>query len=130
MIVPSLAAVDRAVRASWGADTCDPTDLVDWHPGNPARGQCGVTALVLHDLFGGELILGEVHVGGTRAGSHWWNRFGREIEVDLTREQFQLEEVVTPGIVVKRPDGPPRRCRKQYEILRDRVFARLRSGVE
>jgi hypothetical protein len=38
---------DDLRRAGCGADTCEPTDRADWHPGNPARGQsgqCGVTA--------------------------------------------------------------------------------------
>lgn len=37
----TLAEVEHAVRVSWGADTCDAADRADWHPGNPARGQCG-----------------------------------------------------------------------------------------
>jgi hypothetical protein len=121
----TLADVERVVRTSWGADTCDPVDRADWHAGNPARGQCGVTALVLNDLFGGELVLGEVHVAGERTGMHYWNRFGAGIEVDLTRDQFRQEESVVGGQVVPRPAGPPRRCREEYELLRTRVLARF-----
>lgn len=68
----TLHDVESAVRAARGADTCAPEDLPARSPGNPARGQCGVTALVLHDLFGGELMRGDVLVG--RADFHWWNR--------------------------------------------------------
>lgn len=125
MTLWTIAEVERVVRMSWGADTCDPVDLADWGPDNPARGQCGVTALLLNDLFGGDLVLGEVRVAGERTGVHWWNRFGAGLEVDLTREQFRLDESVVGGQVVQRPDGPPRRCREQYELLRDRVVARL-----
>jgi len=57
MTLWTLTAVERAVRASWGVDTCDPVDRLDWRPDNPSRGQCGVTALVLHDLFGGDRVL-------------------------------------------------------------------------
>jgi hypothetical protein len=127
VIASTLAAVDGVIRAAWDADTCDPVDLADWSPDNPARGQCGVTALVLHDLFGGDLVLGEVRVDGVRTGHHWWNRFGPGIDVDLTREQFRADEVVTAGRVVERPARPPRRCRAQYELLRDRVIAGLRA---
>jgi hypothetical protein len=82
-----------------------------------------VTALVLNDLFGGDLVLGEVHVAGERTGVHYWNRFGTGLEVDLTRDQFRPEEEVADGQVVRRPEGPPRRCRE----LRDRVLTRLAS---
>jgi hypothetical protein len=113
------------VRASWAEDTCDPSDLADWRPDNPARGQCGVTTLVLHDLFGGELVLGEVQVAGERTGVHYWNRFGAGVEIDLTREQFGAHERVVGATVVVRPPGQPRRCREQYELLRKRVLALL-----
>jgi hypothetical protein len=125
MALWSFADIERAVQTSWGADTCDPADLAQWHPGNPARGQCGVTALVLHDLFGGDLMLAEVHVAGTRVGHHYWNRFGAGIELDLTREQFRPVETVGVGRVVVRPAGPPKRCGAQYDLLRTRVLARL-----
>jgi hypothetical protein len=121
----TLTDLEQAVRHAWARDTCDPDDLADWRPDNPARGQCGVTALVLQDLIGGDLVLGEVHVGATRTGRHWWNRLPSGLEVDLTREQFSAKEMVTGGQVVHRPAGPPRSCREQYDLLRYRVFARL-----
>lgn len=121
----TLAEVERVIRASWGADTCDPTDLSDWHPGNPARGQCGATALVLHDLFGGELVLGEVHVNGEQTGYHYWNRFGDGVEIDMTFDQFRPDEVVTAARSLARPSGPPKRCREQYDTLRRRVLDQL-----
>ncbi|SIN44654.1 hypothetical protein SAMN04489832_7308 [Micromonospora cremea] len=113
------------LRGGWGADTCDPHDVQDWHAGNAARGQCGVTALIIQDLLGGELILGEVLAGDAKVGYHYWNRLADGREVDLTADQFQPPEVVVGGQVQQRPPGPPRRCRQQYEILRDRVFAAL-----
>lgn len=122
----TLADVQHAVRMSWGKDTCDPVDRPDWHADNPARGQCGVTALVLNDLLGGDLVLGEVRVAGERTGVHYWNRFGAGVEVDLTRDQFGPEESVVGAEVVARPAGPPKRCREEYELLRSRVLAGLR----
>jgi hypothetical protein len=125
MSVVSFTDVECAVRASWSAETCDPADVAEWRPDNPARGQCGVTALVVQDLFGGDLVLAEVHVDGRKVEYHYWNRFGLGLDLDLTREQFRPEQVVVGGEVVVRPPGAPRRCRAQYELLRDRVMARL-----
>ncbi|MFG1677003.1 hypothetical protein [Micromonospora sp. NPDC049282] len=115
------------LRASWGADTCDPHDLPDWHPGNPARGQCGVTALIVQDLLGGELVLGEVFVGDVRVGYHYWNRLPDGSDVDLTADQFHPQEAVVGGQVQRRPPGPPGRCRQEYELLRRRVLAGARE---
>ncbi|MEU7581292.1 hypothetical protein AB0B50_27235 [Streptomyces sp. NPDC041068] len=119
-----LTDIEAAVRDSWGADTTTPEHRPHWTTDNPARDQCGVTALVLHDLLGGDLLRGEVHVDGVQTDFHWWNRIGQGYEIDLTREQFAPEEIVTEGTVVVRPPEI-RRCREEYELLRARVLRRL-----
>ncbi|WP_460563656.1 YunG family protein [Geodermatophilus arenarius] len=97
-----------AVRAAWCRETRDDSDLADWSPGDPARGQRGATALVLHDLLGGDLLLAEVRrTDGSRQGVHWWNRLPGGREVDLTREQFALHEV-GGGAGRRRPARPAR----------------------
>jgi hypothetical protein len=122
----TLADIQSAIRASWSAATCDPVDLDDWSPHNPSRGQCGVTALVLNDLLGGQVLAAEVlGADGSRQGAHLWNRLAGGVEVDLTREQFTAGEIVQEPRVIERPPGPPVRCRDQYETLRDAVRARL-----
>ncbi|MER5883278.1 hypothetical protein ABT160_05580 [Streptomyces sp. NPDC001941] len=121
-----LKDVEQAVRDSWGADTCTPVHRPHWSADNPARDQCGVTAMVVNDLLGGELVRGEVHVDGERVDYHWWNRFATGVEIDLTREQFAPHESVTDGVVIPRPPAAEwRRLREEYEILRDRVMDRL-----
>ncbi|MGK5530149.1 YunG family protein [Streptomyces sp. URMC 129] len=119
-----LSDIEDAVFSSWDADTCTPEYRPHWHPANPARDQCGVTAMVLNDLLGGELIRGEVHVNGERTDYHWWNRLGMGVEVDLTRGQFGPEETIVGGIVIPRPPTLVR-LRTEYELLRDRVLERL-----
>ncbi|MER5432394.1 hypothetical protein [Streptomyces sp. NPDC002588] len=121
-----ITDIERAVRSSWSAETCTPEFRSRWSPDNPARDQCGVTAMVLNDLLGGELIRGEVHVDGKRVDYHWWNRLGMGLEIDLTREQFGPEETVTGGVVIPRPPVTEwRRLREEYELLRDRVVEEL-----
>lgn len=121
-----LTDIETAVRSSWDADTTTPAHRARWNPGNPARDQCGVTALVVHDLLGGDLIRGEVRVDGERVDFHWWNRLGRGVEIDLTREQFDPHEIVTGGEVVERP-AEIVRLREEYELLSARVLERLRG---
>ncbi|ARQ70806.1 YunG family protein [Streptomyces marincola] len=122
-----LADIERAVRASWGADTCTPGFGAQWTPDNPARDQCHVTAMVLNDLLGGDLLRGEVRVAGQRTDFHWWNRLGMGVEIDLTREQFAPDEIVTEGVVIPRPPTIVR-LRAEYELLRDRVLQRLAAA--
>ncbi|MCC3769857.1 hypothetical protein [Streptomyces sp. UNOC14_S4] len=123
-----LTDIERAIRSSWSAETCTPEfrSHSHWTEDNPARDQCGVTALVLNDLLGGELIRGEVHVDGERVDYHWWNRLGMGIEIDLTREQFGPHEIVTGATVIHRPPATEwHRLREEYELLRDRVLEKL-----
>lgn len=120
----SVERVSEAIRASWSADTCDPVDL-PWSRANPSRGQCGTSALVMHDLIGGELLVAEVvRKHGSKQGHHYWNRLPDGSEIDLTLDQFSADEVVQTGRVVVRPPGRPRRCADQYETLSRRVRER------
>src|ERR1700727_229847 len=106
----TLDEVAPVLRAAWSQDTCDQVDLADWSEQNPARGQCGVTALVLQEVLGGDLLLAEVNFAdGGYQGVHYLNRLPDGREVDLTREQFSDNEIVGQPQVVERPPGLPSR---------------------
>lgn len=115
----TLADLERAIQDSWGRDTSDDPD--EWSEGNPARGQCAVTALLVRELLGGEILLANVLVDGERVDRHAWNRLPSGLSVDLTRCQFQdgaeLEDP-TPG-------EPLLTDRARYELLASRVRQRL-----
>jgi hypothetical protein len=107
------------------ADTCSPDDRADWQPRNPAWGHCDITALIVNDIFGGDLMVGEVHLDGDQHGFHWWNRLPSGVELDLTHEQFQRGQTVTATRVVERPPGPLPRRWDEYLLLRKRVIEHL-----
>ena len=122
----SLADIEDAIRRCWSPETCDPVDLADWTVAEPARGQCGVTALVVQDLLGGDLMVAEVrHPDGTRQGVHYWNRLAGGLEVDLTRSQFGGEIVGAPEVVSRPADVTHGRLAEQYRVLSERVAKRL-----
>ncbi len=126
MALYTFADIEAAIRASWGADTCDPVDLHLWTPETPSRGQCGVTSMTLQDLIGGDLLEAEVHfVDGTLQGHHYWNRLVGGLELDLTRDQFVDSEVVGPPTALERLAPLPNRLAEQYILLRTRVGAHL-----
>lgn len=123
----TLADIESAIRAGWSADLACPSDItrIPWSADNPAWGHCDITALVVQDLFGGDLMVGEVFLDGRQEGYHCWNRLAGGIRVDLTREQFRRGETVTPGRVVRRAaDRRPRRW-EEYQLLRQRVMDEL-----
>ncbi len=102
-----------------------PDDPDEWTAENPARGQCGVTALVLRDYLGGELLIAEVIPagGGQPVERHCWNRLASRLELDLTREQFRNGE--TFGRPVAREPLAKTRGRDRYELLATRTRQRL-----
>jgi len=69
--------VQRTLRKSWSLATA-----VQWTAENPAAGQCNVTALLVHELFGGDLLKTPLP-----AGDHFYNRIGGR-RYDFTASQF------------------------------------------
>ena len=132
MQLTSLTEIDRAIRSAWSVWTADPVDQTAWSPSNPARGQCAVTALVIQDLLGGELLLADVtHADGTPQGVHFSNRLDGGAELDLTREQFTAAEVVGEGQVIARPTDLTRgRLPGNYRLLAERVRRELRTSAD
>jgi hypothetical protein len=126
----SLSALEGAIRASWGSDTCDETDLEVWTPEHAATGQCAATAYVVNDLLGGRLLGAEVRFpDGTLQGHHYWNLFDHGLEIDLTLEQFRGGERVGTPDVMERIHPTPDPGARGYLILRDRVLGRLGLSV-
>lgn len=128
----TLVEIEDAIRASWGPDTVDPDD--GWDPAHPARGQCDVTTLVVHDLFGGELLSADVYRDGERVDGHMWNRLPGGLELDLTREQFVDGQEIGEAVASARParfdsEHPRHHRYKAYLVLAERVRKRLREPL-
>jgi hypothetical protein len=121
----TLRDVEAAVRQSWCAETCDPIDVPNWTPDRPSRGQCAVTALVVRDLLGGELLEAEVRFrDGGRQGFHYWNRLA-ELDLDLTGDQFTKDEIVQEPRVVEGPPAVSWIVDKEYQLFRKLVYSSL-----
>jgi hypothetical protein len=70
-------AVQSALRKAWSLSTSS-----QWTADNPAAGQCNVTALLIHELFGGDLLKTPLP-----AGDHFYNRI-EDKRYDFTACQF------------------------------------------
>ena len=77
---PDLTALRSELQRHWCAETSFWPD--GWTPDRPSFGQCAVTAMIVHDRFGGEMFR-TVNEGVI----HYWNRVD-DIDIDLTRDQF------------------------------------------
>jgi hypothetical protein len=129
MTLDQLETIAGAFSRHWSLDTCDTCDIADWHPGNPSRGQCGVSALIIQEILGGELLVAEVlFASGDPQGVHYWNRLPNGVEWDLTRQQFLDGEAIQEPTSVVRIRRIPNRLADRYERLRSAVLADLRIG--
>lgn len=77
-----FSLLEKTFDDAWSKETACLKDQVIWSEKNKALGQCAVTALIVQDIFGGELI-------SSRDGSHFWNELPDGSQQDLSRKQFK-----------------------------------------
>jgi hypothetical protein len=76
-----LWSLRSVLEGLWSAETSVNGTL---DPERCSRGQCVPTALLVNELYGGDILRTVV-----RGESHYFNRV-KGVEVDLTRDQFPL----------------------------------------
>jgi hypothetical protein len=105
----SLVDFYQQLRRSWSVETGR-----HWQRDNPASGQCGVTALVVHDRFGGEILKTDVN-----GAWHFYNRID-DRRVDFTMSQFD-SPISYDDVASNRDEALGDCSQRQYELLRARV---------
>jgi len=120
-ILITLQKLYAALILGWGNDTA----FGEWSEIVPDLGQCAVTALIVQDYFGGDLL----RCPFPPDGSHYWNRLSDSREIDFTRGQFEYlgrfplrekSEIRARDYVFANPN-----TRLRYYLLARRVKAAL-----
>ena len=121
----SLDELTMALEKCWSKDT---SMSEDWTSENPPRYQCAVSACVVADYMGGDLLNAYAQLPTKEEESHYWNVLKDGTEVDTTRHQFPEGTII--------PEGKPKpkqfdstyayvlsieKTKTRYEILSDRV---------
>ncbi|MGX1194579.1 YunG family protein [Metabacillus sp. SLBN-84] len=109
----SLQFLHRALLNSWSLNSSS-----KWTPENPAKGQCGVTALVVHDLLGGE-----IEKTNAVEGWHFYNEID-SVRVDFTASQFE-GDVQYDDIPSSREEALADTNQLQYDDLKKKVVEEL-----
>jgi hypothetical protein len=87
-----------------------------WHAENPAAGQCSVTALLAHELLGGEILK-------TRVGADWhFYNVLDDARRDFTESQFDTP-ISYDDEASDRAEAMTDTSPEQYAALRSRVLA-------
>ena len=108
-------ALYRQIKHAWSADTASPP--AGWSSDNPAKNHCSVTALIVNDYFGGEIVSTKT-VGGT----HFYNIIdGRRW--DLTVSQF-AEPIPFDDTPSSRQAAMADTTPEKHQALQDRLRAR------
>ncbi len=82
-----------AIEGSWNAET---SASKEWSLENKALGQCAVTACVVQDYLGGDILNSVATLPDGSTDSHYYNIIDNE-EVDWTRSQFPGGTTFTEG---------------------------------
>jgi len=95
-----LPDLESALKDSWSRETS--SDPANWSEENPAWGQCAVTALIVNDYLGGEIVWALARLPNGKEASHYFNKIDNEdflaCPVDLTRTQFPQGTYIPQGI--------------------------------
>lgn len=104
------ATLRVALESAWSIETSS-----KWLPENPARGQCSVTALVVQDILGGDIVK-----TGVDGAWHFYNLVEDE-RLDFSGSQFQAP-VLYADLPSSRSEAFSATSAQQYRILRERVM--------
>lgn len=108
-----IIAIKKALSTSWSCDTSS-----KWTKQNPARGQCGVTALVVNDILKGQIIK-------TKVGESWhYYNIIHGKRHDFTDSQFETA-IQYDDLLSSRSQAFLDTNETQYRILKDSVLENL-----
>ena len=102
--------LEKALLNSWSFKSSS-----KWSADNPAKGQCGVTALVVNNLLGGKIKKTKLH-----AGWHFYNVIEGK-RYDFTASQFK-EHIVYMDIDSNREDAYSDTNNIQYNYLKQAIL--------
>ena len=105
--------IANALSKSWSIESS-----TKWSKDNPSAGQCGVTALVVNDLLGGEIKKTKLPDGW-----HFYN-FIKNKRYDFTVSQFK-KEILYMDVPSNRAEAYADTNENQYGYLKQKVLDTL-----
>lgn len=111
---------EKLRRKGWRRDTSYWPDR--WLAHRPSTGQCAVTALVVQDQFGGQIVEATTNQGEV----HFFNRLPGLGDVDITGDQFDpsvevhLRGIADRKVILSVPDTV-----RRYNLLKNAVLERI-----
>ena len=111
---------EQLKRNGWKKDTSYWPDR--WLAERPSTGQCAVTALLIQDFFGGDIVEATTDTGDT----HFFNYIPGLGSVDLTDDQFDPQvEIHFRGVAVRHEMLSFPGTVRRYNLLKRAVQGQL-----
>ena len=113
-----------ALADAWIKETCFPALRTRWSDANKSLGQCAVTALVVHDMYGGTFA-------DDKSLNHVWNILPDGSQHDFCRMQFPSGEEPKMSITKTRDEllhhkkAEEVEMKERYQLWKKRVEERL-----
>lgn len=108
-----IEEIKKALLKSWSLESSS-----KWSKNNPAKGQCGVTALVVNDLLDGEIMKTKLPDGW-----HFYNFINKK-RYDLTASQFK-ENITYEDFLSNREEAFADTNEEQYNYLKQKLIKAL-----
>ncbi len=126
-----LKELENLLRLAWCKETAAPGCQATWTEVNPSWGQCAATALIVQDIFHGDIVRCVVEP----YGSHYYNILPDRLVVDFTREQFPGNTEHFEGVVTSRENilhsdrAKYAKTEERYLLLKaDIMYLHISSG--
>ena len=110
--------IQSALERSWTKQTCSPKARPNWSEDNKALGQCSVTAMLIAQMFGGELAKNQEN-------NHLWNILPDGSHHDFTRTQFSNNpvdlsdyEITSIDEQLNHPKAVEAETKERFELLK------------
>ena len=116
----------RILSCCWKKDTSSDPD--GWTIHNPAWGQSAITAAIVQDYLGGEIVWSPVLLSDGRTISHYYNQIDSAI-IDFTGRQFPLGTSIPEPIARTGNFATTRQYILSYPQTEER-YRRLKKRVE
>ncbi|MFT4343722.1 MAG: hypothetical protein ACMXYE_03155 [Candidatus Woesearchaeota archaeon] len=124
MVKLTLNEIQKAIENSWSKETAYFDFLWCKNNNSKSSGQCQVTALLVQELLGGDILYS--HVVGNEDFDHYWNKIG-EVEIDLTSKQFRKETKFVKPTILSREKiiKNDKRVLETYKILKENYLKNI-----
>ena len=119
-----LEKVEKAIKKSWCLDTCHPEDRNMWPKKYPSYGHCGITALLIQEIYGGDLAC-------NKKLNHVWNILKDGKEYDLCRDNYLINKEVKAEKYINRyymlndKEAKKFKRKQRYNLLKRLVLKEL-----